>query len=253
MDHRNRIISVIIPALLMSAFFAIFVPEFLLAGGKMVLVNVFPENSSRVKWYQLVYSEAFRRLGMEFEFRQYPAKRGAYLANQGEVDGEAGRVADFNTMYPNMIRVDEPLWTIKISAYSIDEKIRLHNWESLRNRDFRVNYTRGIKKCEEMLPQVIKPGMLEAVNEDSQGLRKLLKDRTDIHVGLESLINLLLKNEAFAVSPINKAGLLGEYRLYAFLHTKHKKIVPKLETVLRAMKEEGLFERYGVLATLPTP
>ena len=253
MNHRNRITTVIIPTLLMAACFAIFVPKSLLAGEKMVFSTVLPENSCRAKWYTLVYSEAFRRLGWELEFRQYPLKRGAYLANKGEVDGEPGRVADFNTMYPNLIRVNEPLWTVRISAYTIDKKIRLHNWGSLRNRGFRVNYTRGIKKCEEMLPQVVKAGMLEAVNGDSQGLRKLLKDRTDIYVGLESVIIPLLKNEAFAGFPINKAGLLGEFGVYGFLHKKHKQIVPKLETVLRAMKEEGLLEQYGVQAASQHP
>ncbi|MCP4117596.1 MAG: hypothetical protein GY737_19805 [Desulfobacteraceae bacterium] len=135
---------------------------------------------------------------MEFEFRQYPVKRGAYLANQGEVDGEPGRVADFNTMYPNLIRVDEPLWTVRFAAYAVDEKMGFHDCESLRNRNLRVNYRRGVIKCKEMLSRVVKPGMLEAVNGDSQGLRKLLKGRTDVYVGLESVIIPLLKNEEFA-------------------------------------------------------
>lgn len=47
---------------------------------------------------------------------------------------------------------------------------------------------------------------------------------------------------------IYKAGVMCEYEIYTFLHKKHEKLVPKLAAVFRAMKKEGLFEQYNVLA-----
>jgi polar amino acid transport system substrate-binding protein len=249
MIQQNKMIAVIVSALLMTTLFFLLFPEPPQAADKIVFANVLPENSYRVKWYKLVYHEAFRRLGMEFEFKQYPMKRGPHLVNQGKLDGELGREGDFNTKYPNLLRVDEPLWIGRMIAYTIDKKIKLNNkWESLRNTKFRVNYRRGVKKCEENLTKVVRPDKLETVNYDVQGLKKLLAKRIDVYVGIESIIDSLLKTKEFSALSFNKAGVMDESKIYAFLHKKHEKLVPKLAAVLKAMKEEGLFEQYDVLA-----
>jgi polar amino acid transport system substrate-binding protein len=249
MIQQNKMISEIVSALIMTTLFLLLFPEAPQATDKIVFANGLPENSFRVKWYKLVYPEAFRRLGMEFEFKQYPMRRGPHLVNQGKLDGEVGREGDFNKMYPNLLRVDEPLWTGRMIAYTTDKKIKLNNnWETLRNTKFRVNYRRGIKKCEENLTKVVRPDKLETVNEDIQGLKKLLAKRIDVYVGIESIIDSILKTKEFSASSFNKAGVMDESKIYAFLHKKHEKLVPKLAAVFRAMKEEGLFEQYDVLA-----
>ena len=249
MIQQNKMIAEIISALIMTTLSLLLFPESPQAADKIVFANGLPENSFRVKWYKLVYPEAFRRLGMEFEFKQYPMRRGPHLVNQGKLDGEVGREGDFNKMYPNLLRVDEPLWTGRMIAYTTDKKIKLtNNWETLRSTKFRVNYRRGIKKCEENLTKVVRPDKLETVNEDIQGLKKLLAKRIDVYVGIESIIDSLLKTKEFSASSFNKAGVMDESKIYAFLHKKHEKLVPKLAAVFRAMKEEGLFEQYDILA-----
>lgn len=248
MIQQNKMIAEIVSALIMTTLFLLLFPESPQAVDKIVFANGLPENSFRVKWYKLVYPEAFRRLGMEFELKQYPMKRGPYLVNRGNLDGELGREGNFNTMYPNLLRVDEPLWTGRMIAYTTDKKIKLNNWESLRNTKFRVDYRRGVKKCEENLTKVVRPDNLESVADDVQGLKKLLAKRIDIYVGIESIIDHLLKTTEFSASSVNKAGVMDESKIYAFLHKKHEKLVPKLGAVFKAMKEEGLFEHYDILA-----
>lgn len=249
MVRQNKMTAAIVPAFIMTTLFLLLFPEPPQAADKIVFSNGLPENSYRVKWYKLVYPEAFRRLGMEFELKQYPMKRGPYLVNQGKLDGELGREGDFNAMYPNLLRVEEPLWTGRMIAYTTDKKIKLNNkWESLRNTQFRVNYRRGVKKCEENLTKVVRPDKLESLTDDVQGLKKLLAKRIDVYVGIESIIDPLLKTKEFSASSFNKAGVMDESKIYAFLHKKHEKLVPKLAAVFKAMKEEGLLEQYDVLA-----
>lgn len=219
------------------------------AGDKMFFANVLPENSYRVKWYKLLYAEAFRRLKTEFEFRQYPMKRAPYLANQGELDGEIGRVKNFNSVYQNLVRVDEPLWTVKFVAYAVDASITLEKWESLINTKYRVNYRRGVKRCEEMLPKMLTASQLESVTADFQGLGKLIKGRIDVYIGLESIVDPILNTNKFKDTPIRKAGIMEIAEIYTFLHKKHIDKVPRLEAIFREMKNEGLFELYDVLAS----
>lgn len=215
---------------------------------KIIFANVLPENSFRVRWYKLIYSEAFHRLNIPFEIATYPMKRGPHMVNQGVIDGELGRVADFNSVYQNLIRINVKMWSVKFSAYTTDQYLRLDSWESLRNTDLWVDYKHGIKKCAEMLPQVVDPKQLTVVNEDIYGLRKLWKNHTDVYVGLESVIDPILKTKQFPNTKIYKAGILGEYSIHPFLHKKHAELAIKLKTILLQMQQEGLFEYYTELA-----
>jgi polar amino acid transport system substrate-binding protein len=249
MIKQNKLISVIVSALIMTTLFLLLFPELPQAADKIVFTNGLPENSYRFKWFKLVYTEAFRRLGMEYEVKNYPMKRGPRLVNQGKLDGDPGREPDFSTKYPNLLRVDEPIFTGRQIAYTTDNKIKLNNkWESLRNTKFRVNYRRGVILCEENLPKVVRPDKLETVNNDIHGLRKLLAKRIDVYVGIESIVATLLKTKEFSALSFYKAGVMDESKVYTFHHKKHEKLIPKLSAVFKAMKEEGLFEQYDVLA-----
>ncbi len=215
---------------------------------RLVIAMVDPENSFRDRWYRLVYSEAFGRLGVEIEFINYPMKRSPYLVNMGKADVVPARVYDFNTMYTNLLRVEEPLFPVRFSAYSHRKDIQLDSWDSLRNSNLRAVYRTGVKKCEEMLPKVLPNYQIEEVEKDAQGLHMLLKRRADVYVGLELFVEPLLKSDDFSGAPIYRVGVMEKINLHSFLHKKHEKLVPRLGVALKAMREEGLFERYDVLA-----
>lgn len=201
-------------------------------------------DSPEGKWFTLVYTEAFHRLGWNLVYEQYPSIRCSILANNGVVDGEMERVYSFNTAYPNLIRVEEPLQTIKFVAFTTDSTLTLDGWESLKGRSGLINYRRGLKLCEEILPTVVKPGKLEAVNATENGLRKLFAGRIDLYVDIETVVAQALTAEEFAQASIYQAGVLQQVTTHPFLHKKHQERAPALAEVLKAMKEEGLFEIY---------
>jgi hypothetical protein len=244
MIKYKKIISVSVPVI----FILLLLIQSPNAEEKILFSNVLPENSYRVKWYKYVYTEAFRRIGKEFEFKQYPMKRGPDLVNMGKLDGELGRVADFNTMYPNLLKVNESLWEVKFVAYTTDKNLKLNKWESLKNKRLRVNYRRGVKKCEEMLNLIVDPLYLDNVTIDLQGLQKLRRKRIDVYVGIESLVDPLLDKHLFSSKYFHKAGVMGGSKIYAFLHRKHSKLAKKLAAVFKAMKKEGLFKEYDLIA-----
>src|SRR3990167_2914563 len=104
-----------------------------------------PLDSSSGAFLNLVYSEAFKRLGITFKYQHYPARRSTLLSNSGVLDGELSRIHYYNENHPNMIRVEEPHWTSGFIAVAVDSSIQLNGWDSLRNQDFKVLYVAGIK------------------------------------------------------------------------------------------------------------
>jgi len=58
----------------------------------------------------------------------------------------------------------------------------------------------------------------------------------------------LKKTNEFKHANIHIAGVMEEIFLHAFLHKKHRSLIPKLSTVLYQMKHEGLIEKYKAMA-----
>lgn len=203
-----------------------------------------PLDSPAGTFLNLVYSEAFKRLGMTFVYETFPAKRSSLLSNLGKSDGELSRIYSYNKVYPNLIRVEEPHWTSGFIAVSTDRSIKLNGWDSLKNTDYKVLYMGGIIGCETNLPKVVRPENLEIVTHTSHGLRMLLKGRADIYIGSEMDMLSLLESDEFKHSALRIVGVMEKFTGHAFLHNKHQALVPKLSAILKQMKKEGHFETF---------
>ncbi len=210
----------------------------------MVMVTVRAKDSSGGMFLNMVYTEAFKRLGSTFEYQKYPPIRCIVLSDAGEVDGEITRADRYGETHPNVIRVEEHHYISGFLALSMDESLSLNGWESLRNTDYLVNYRRGVKGAESHVLNVVKPENIEIVNTIPSGLRKLITGRCDVYVESESELIPFLTSDAFRHSGIRIAGVMQRYTAHAYLHKKNQELVPQLEKVLKAMKAEGLFEQY---------
>lgn len=208
-----------------------------------------PEKEPLLNYGVLLYTEAFRRLDLKFAYKVYPMKRCGDTANNGIVDGEPGRLAQYGKSWPNLIQVSEPVITQAVAAFAKNPFIELDGWDSLKGTGFKVEGIRGDIIVETNLAKVVPPKNLSFITRDDQGLRKIQAGRTDIFVHLRSIILEVLKAEEFKDSGIKEVGVLQEYSLYPFLHKKHKDLAPKLAAVLKQMKEEGLVEKYFKMAT----
>ncbi|MDM8552201.1 hypothetical protein QUF72_19100 [Desulfobacterales bacterium HSG2] len=219
---------------------------------QIVLVTQKHQESPAGKFLDMVYTEAFKRLGMMFVYKQYPAKRASFMSDSGKADGELSRIHSYNEVHPNVIRVGEPHWTSGFIAVAADPSVQLDGWESLKKTDYRVNYRRGIKGCEVNLPKVVRPERLEKLDKVSRGYKKLLAARADIFIGSEMDMVSVLKSDEFGNSDLRIAGVMERFTGHAFLHKKHRELVPKLSDVLKEMKKGGLFEKYRNTAKLMT-
>jgi hypothetical protein len=153
--------------------------------------------------------------------------------------------------HPNLIRVEEVLYSTNFVAFAAKPGIDLHGWKSLQNTTYNVEYRRGVKLCESELPLVVAAEHLSDVTTAEQGLKKLIAGRTDLYVDVEFTIAEAMKGlnpDEFDVSALYQVGIMQEVDAYAYLHKKHAALVPKVVEVLQAMKQEGLFEHYFEIA-----
>ncbi|WP_022667287.1 hypothetical protein [Desulfospira joergensenii] len=218
------------------------------AAGRMILVGTKGVKSSMYgQWLTLVFTEAFRRLGYEFQYDGYPAARASAMSDAGKVDGEISRVFEYQRDHPNLIRVEEALYSTNFVAYTVKPGLVLNGWKSLKNTTFNVEYRRGVKLSKNKLSLVVPAEHLSDVTSAEQGLKKLITRRTDLYVDVEFTIIETMKRlnpDKFDVSTLYQAGIMQEVKAYAYLHKKHASLVPKVAGILKTMKQEGLFDHY---------
>lgn len=213
-------------------------------GKTLVMVSGVPEGGPVEQLITQIYTEAFQRLGIKMTYQFYPFKRATGMAVQEKIDGELTRKFSYGNKHPNLVRVEEPAYTDRFIAFATDPAIQLQGWESIRITNLRIDYQRGIHGIEQQLRILTGRNRISPLNNDQMGLRRLIADRTDIYISGENFVKGLLQTEEFQNSGIRIAGIMEEVPIYAYLLKKHQKIGPKLSSVLRQMKNEGLIDQY---------
>lgn len=214
----------------------------------MVLVYIVPKNSMLGTWANSIYTEAFKRIGIKFIYEQYPGRRCSVMADEGSVDGEVARIASYEKIHPNLIRVKESGFDVNFIAFSAKPGIKLNGWESLRNRNYKVVGKRGVKKLQEKLPGIAKNENIYFVSKWAYGFKMLVEERADIFIDIDAGAAQVLKSGRFKDSGIRIVGVMEKEATYAYLYKRHKHIVPELEKALKNMKQEGLIDHYRALA-----
>jgi ABC-type amino acid transport substrate-binding protein len=213
-----------------------------------VMAFIRPETQYTGKWQRLIYAEVFKRLGIKAEFRDYPVKRASIEADAGNVDGEAGRIYPYAVEHPNLIRVEESLFFMIFSAFGIKPSIsQLSGWDSLKGKNYKVEYRRGTQLCEINLFKVMNRENISEVTDTEQGIKKLISGRTDLFVEDEVSVLSLMQMTEFKGSKIRTVGIMESFPLYLYLHKKHAALVPKMAEIIKAIKAEGLIEQYRMM------
>ena len=219
------------------------------ASDHLVMATFGQVDSFASKWLELIYTEAFRQLGVELEIRYLPAARAGAEAQAGKVDGELGRSLEYEATQTTMVRVSEPTLFVATAAYAKRPDIQLApGWEGLRGTNYRTEYRFGYSITERKLTAVLPAAHLSAVQTSETGLRKLVLGRTDLFVDTAETIEPLLASPEFRDAGIRLASVLQRGPLYAYLNKKHAALAPRLAAILKKMRESGQTERFRVQA-----
>ena len=188
-----------------------------------------------------IYTEAFRRMGYGFKLISQPGERAMIDANQGIVDGEAGRISNIDMKkYANLIMVPYPIVTMQDGAYATDYSIKVNGWESLAGKPYRVGLLKGIKSVEQKLALYIDKKNIVTLSEPEQCLKMLQAKRIDVFiVGTQIEDSTFMQSGAY--KEVKCVGIVETKVLYPWMHKRHKNLIRPLADTLKTMKSEGWY------------
>lgn len=203
-----------------------------------------PKHNFYFKWAELIYTQAFGRLGYGFSYQVVPAARASMMADSGKVDGEPGRVFRYGEKFTNLIRIEEPVVDTHLIAFAHNPKIKITNWQALQKSRYKIEYYRGVFLAEQKLKGLIPEERLTESSSPVSSFRKILRNRIDIYIDTEASSLDLLQTPEFQGSEIIAIATLEELTSYGYLNKRHAALAVSLARELKQMKQEGIFETY---------
>jgi polar amino acid transport system substrate-binding protein len=186
---------------------------------------------------QRIVTEAFARAGVPMVFRRLPLPRSLEAANDGEIDGDLHRIADVVSRFPNLVQVPTPINRIDIVVYGGSpaiEKLSRADIQKLRFAYPRgtvalVKHSRGMQATE----AATRAGAIEM----------MINGRVDAVLGVYSDIEPSVLDGSLAGLYLWPRVWASE-ALYLTLNRRHAALVPRIDAVVRQMKQEGKIEQY---------
>ena len=194
------------------------------------------QDSANSKINEKVVREAYARLGYDIEVVWLPGVRALEMANNGEVDGELGRVAGIELRWTSLIMVPTMVNVLEGAVFTKNIEFEVAGWDSLR--PYSIGVRRGIQFSDQGTQ-----GMRRQIVNSNQDLFNILRvDRVELIIvslanGLKQLENI----KYTVIKPLKP--VIEAYPLHHYLHNKHRDLLPKIDAVLQAMEEEGVIQR----------
>ena len=202
-------------------------PRDALAGDKTYILSYSPVSL----FHELVrdrVKEAYQRAGLNVQFIPLPNKRSLLSANNGDVDGDVGRIASIESSFPNLRRVDAKLIDLHGAAYTT--RADIHHYDKGLLDHYRIGYVLGVRWAEDLIK-----GREATKARDYKGLFDLLKEnRVDIVLATTASADAVIKQNTTSDLPIRKLEpVIFSEPIYHYLNKKNSAIIPRLEQAIR--------------------
>jgi len=189
-------------------------------------------------------TEAFGRHDIKFNAVYYPSARSLASSNKGITDGELHRIYEFHeasgNRYPNLKRIESPLFSVWMAAFAKDKQISIKGGEDLKK--YRIGYYRGRQNIKAFLEKLQIPQKnIYSVTTDNQAFMMMAYDRVDIVLsGSMQGRGLIKANPLY--NNVFEVKRLKEDKIYAYIHKKHATLAGKITRTLDEMKADGSFK-----------
>ena len=180
-----------------------------------------------------IIEKTYASAGLQPVFVDYPGKRAVVSANNGVTDGELIRSWRAGLLYENLVRVEIPVVTDEMAAYSIDVKGPIASPEALMG--FTIGFRRG-----STIPTKITEDMTR-IQFDSleQDIKLLESKRIDIMLYFRIPATVAIRKN-YSQSKIRKfSESFIEVPLYHYLHKRNRHLAPKIQKALRRLVSSG--------------
>ena len=180
----------------------------------------------------------YQRAGFNLDVRRLPGQRGLKMVEDGIMDSTFMRVKGIIKRFKNLVQMDEPVFKRDFVAFSRNPDITIENWDSLA--PYNVAYVNGWKILEW---NIKKYKSIQAVKNTQQLFQLLDNNRVDVivyakYAGLYTLKQMGIKDVHIVGKPF------ATKEMAVILNKKHKDLLPKLNATLKAMKEDGTYQKY---------
>lgn len=204
----------------------------------MTFVTGYGQETLLFRRFQLLYTDAFQRLGLPFKLLSLPKDQALNSANFGVFDGDTSRVPelDGHADYANLIRVDVIVNRSHHVAFTKNPRLKIYNWDDIKAQNLSIAYPRGqfygVQQVKSLqLPQ----SKVKTSSSCEELLQWLDGGRVDVYI--DNLGNCWGPRHSERFKAIRVAAVLGEDLNYPYIHKKHKNLVPKFTEALKATLE----------------
>jgi polar amino acid transport system substrate-binding protein len=183
-----------------------------------------------------ILTVAYARIGISVSTSFEPGERAIISANLGQKDGDVNRIPGVEATYPNLVRVPVALGYVESVAIVKDPDIEVHDWAGLK--PYSIGIRRGMKISEQNTEGMNR--QFSTTNE--QLLMMLSRDRFQIavmgKVDADAELKKLNKPELHLTKTV-----VDKTPLFHYLNKKYESLVPRIASVLEAMRRSGELAR----------
>ncbi|MCV2367695.1 transporter substrate-binding domain-containing protein [Roseateles oligotrophus] len=190
-----------------------------------------------------IIETALNRLGYAPSFTNEPGERALLSLKNGMYDGDARRVEGFTQVYPEGLRIEPHLSTVRYIAVSHSAEIRPAGWAELEH--FRIAYVHGVKAIDLAT---------------AHAARRELPKTHDACLGMVARrrVDVCILNAPQDYQPPAElsgtdlyATTIAQMKLYMWLAPSHRVLAERLRQVLREMDRNGELQRISGPGRLP--
>lgn len=205
-----------------------FARETLTMGKQNAVIN---PNAASLARNKLIF-DAAKMLEIEIVFKDIPARRSLQLVSEGKLQAEISRHAVIETVFPNLIRVDEATGYLDYWVWVADKADCPSTVGALEK--LKPIGLRGLIFYEKYIFPKSKVGY-EVVNAPKQLVAMLNKQRADYTVQSKQMMSLPEFNNIGTIKPCFDAPLFT-LNFYFYLHPSKKHLKHPFEIALRKIK-----------------
>jgi polar amino acid transport system substrate-binding protein len=204
----------------------------------MTFVTGYGQETLLFRRFQLLYSDAFQRLGFSFKLISLPKDQALNGANLGIFDGDTSRVPELegHPDYTNLIRVDVIVHRSHHVAFTKNLRLKIYDWDDIKAQNLSIAYPQGqFYTAQQVKASQLPPNKVMTSSSCEELLKWLDAGRVDVYI--DNLGNCWGPRHSGRFKAIRVAAVLGEDLNYPYLHKRHKDLASKFSEALKATLE----------------
>jgi len=193
-------------------------------------------NNQQTGFYDLIVKHMFERINIKAKTVVLPSERSLINANTGIDDGNIARIKGIEKKYLNLLMVPEKIIDFEFVAFTKNQPLKVNNWQDLK--PYNIAFINGWKLFEK---KVTDYKSLIRTRNSKQLFDLLENNRADI--ALYDLWSGVwhIKQSKSKIDYLRPS--IASYQLYLYINKKHEKLLPDLTQALKAMKEDGTYQK----------